>query len=189
MVLEIEYSVDSQYNQDMFDSCKDVTNRAAFTPAIGLMCGAYGAELCTAQRWFEFLGSSTKVKPKIFSSKLLFDSRTKFLLNFFQGLAPFDINYKFYNDSAGEKPSDPAIVPYKTDITPCSQGVNGQEACSCTDCKAVCPGPPGVFASPIFWLFFCLVDFPSNVWFSPKIVSPTFHCLPISCNVTPNNVV
>ena len=83
MVLEIEYSVDSQYNQDMFDSCKDVTNRAAFTPAIGLMCGAYGAELCTAQRWFEFLGSSTKVKPKIFSSKLLFDSRTKFLLNFF----------------------------------------------------------------------------------------------------------
>ena len=70
-------------------------------------------------------------------------------------MAPFDINYKFFNDSAGEKPSDPAIIPYKTDITPCSQGVNGQEACSCTDCKA--PSGPSTVAVPSLLVNLCSV--------------------------------
>ena len=69
-VFEIEYSVDADFNQKMYDSCKDVTLRSAFTPAIGVMCGSYGAEFCTAQRWFEFLGSSTKVPSLSFHGNL-----------------------------------------------------------------------------------------------------------------------
>ena len=39
-----------------FQSCKDVVYAALGTPAISLMCGSWGAELCTAKRLFTFMG-------------------------------------------------------------------------------------------------------------------------------------
>ena len=40
----------------------------------------------------------------------------------FQGLAPFDIIYKFYN-STTDMPYPEGVHPYNSTITPCNQGV------------------------------------------------------------------
>ena len=97
-ILEIDYYVDEEFNQEIFDSCKYVTMRSDFSPALGLMCGKWGMSMCTPKRWFEFLGTFGLV-----------------------GFAPFVINYEFFNET---NVAPPPYKAYKTEVQPCNEGVN-----------------------------------------------------------------
>ncbi|NXR79572.1 NPCL1 protein, partial [Pycnonotus jocosus] len=55
-VLEYQVFYRARYAEAAFASCQDVRLPATGGFAISTMCGRYGAELCTAQRWLDFQG-------------------------------------------------------------------------------------------------------------------------------------
>ena len=96
MVEEIDFHVHTDFVQDIFDSCKDIT-----IPGVGLalkaMCGKWGQH-CNPERWFGFMGSGPP-----------------------EGPAPFTINYKILdgNITIGRK----TVTPLNEKITSCEKGV------------------------------------------------------------------
>ena len=56
---DVTMFVSEEFAQTTFDSCKDVVNPATNGPALALLCGPWGTTMCTPQRWFDYLGSTT----------------------------------------------------------------------------------------------------------------------------------
>ncbi|CAH1135903.1 unnamed protein product [Ceutorhynchus assimilis] len=116
-VTAVDYYITQNYLEKTYNSCKQVSVPSTGQLALDLMCGSWGALQCTANRWFEFMGTAGPANPFV----------------------PFQINY--FNTSSTDKvgnftPADPAI-------TPCNQPLNAATpACSCVDCEASCPVPP-----------------------------------------------
>ena len=116
MVDEIEFHIKTSYVQKIYDSCKDVVYTALSAPALALMCGSWGADLCTAKRLFTFMGSLDN------------------------GVSPFQINYKFYDTD--EEDGTAAYQPYETVAKDCQEEIStGLGSCSCTDCQNACSVP------------------------------------------------
>ncbi|KAK3917399.1 NPC intracellular cholesterol transporter 1 [Frankliniella fusca] len=99
--------------QGVFESCSGVFVPSSGQRALDLMCGPWGSSLCSASRWFTFMGGQGNENP----------------------YAPFSISYQI-----SDVPIGPAI-PMDTPITPCYVGFNGKPACSCIDCQSSCPAP------------------------------------------------
>lgn len=58
IVNHVEYFIDSQYAQGLFDSCKGINNGNV----LNMMCGKWGIKSeCTPQRWLDFMGLSTQL--------------------------------------------------------------------------------------------------------------------------------
>ena len=57
MVEEMTYYVHDEFNERTFDSCKNVVNSATSNLAMNMLCGPWGAALCTPRRWFDYMGS------------------------------------------------------------------------------------------------------------------------------------
>ncbi|NWV18262.1 NPCL1 protein, partial [Origma solitaria] len=55
-VLEYQVFYRQRYADEAFASCQGVRLPATGGYAIATMCGRYGAELCTPQRWLDFQG-------------------------------------------------------------------------------------------------------------------------------------
>ncbi|KAM6341622.1 LOW QUALITY PROTEIN: NPC1-like intracellular cholesterol transporter 1 [Podargus strigoides] len=112
------------YRQDFadaaFDSCRNVRLPATGGYAIDTMCGRYGAQLCTTQRWLDFQGDKNN------------------------GLAPLQIDFQLVPN--GSQPGD-AIAPLAGQAWRCDQALSAEEQpCSCQDCVESCPpvvAPPG----------------------------------------------
>ncbi|NXS77381.1 NPCL1 protein, partial [Erpornis zantholeuca] len=58
-VLEYQLFYRHRYAQAAFASCQGVRLPATGGYAIATMCGRYGAQLCTAQRWLDFQGDKS----------------------------------------------------------------------------------------------------------------------------------
>ncbi|CAG4982286.1 unnamed protein product [Colias eurytheme] len=115
---EIDYHLGATYMNNTFTSCSNVQVPSSNQLALDLMCGEYGSQFCTPQRWFDTMG----------------DANSAFV--------PFQINY-----ISGDEPSD-GLTPYNPPTRPCNEGINGQPGCSCLDCLSACPAPPPSPAPP-----------------------------------------
>ncbi|XP_038222649.1 NPC intracellular cholesterol transporter 1 [Zerene cesonia] len=115
---EIDYHLGATYMNNTFTSCSNVQVPSSNQVAFDLMCGGYGSQFCTPQRWFDTMGDASSA------------------------FVPFQINY-----ISGDEPSD-GLMPYNPPTLPCNVGVNGQPGCSCLDCEAACPAPPPAPAPP-----------------------------------------
>ncbi|XP_026286782.1 NPC intracellular cholesterol transporter 1 isoform X2 [Frankliniella occidentalis] len=112
-VSSVDVLVTNKSLQGIFDSCAGVFVPSSGQRALDLMCGPWGSSLCTALRWFAFIGSTGEANP----------------------FAPFAISYH-----ASDVPVSTAI-PMDFPVAPCYVGSNGKPPCSCVDCQQSCPAP------------------------------------------------
>ncbi|KAM4676338.1 NPC1-like intracellular cholesterol transporter 1 [Discoglossus pictus] len=124
-ILEYECFYRRHFADNSFDSCRNVRLPATGGYAIATMCGKYGGEFCTTQRWLDFQGDISN------------------------GLAPLIINFKLLEN---ETEVGYGIVPHESKVYSCSEGVEGgtENACTCQDCKESCPKipPPAPLPGP-----------------------------------------
>ncbi|NXE99778.1 NPCL1 protein, partial [Menura novaehollandiae] len=112
-VVEHQCFYRDRYAEAAFASCRGVRLPATGGFAIATMCGRYGAQLCTAQRWLDFQGNKNN------------------------GLAPLQIEFRLLpnNSEPGE-----GIVPLDERVWSCNETPSAeQEPCSCQDCALSCP--------------------------------------------------
>lgn len=69
-VEEISVNMDKNYMTGIYESCEKVSSPSTGGLLLDAVCGEYGSTYCTAERWFEYMGS-TELNP----------------------LTPFDIKY------------------------------------------------------------------------------------------------
>ena len=108
LVTELEYKINEQFVNKVYDSCKNVVNPSTSTKVLSLVCGAWGADLCSPTRLLDFVG----------------DIRN--------GNTPFQINFKYSNESEAFNPDSFACH----EVPPGSNS-----SCSCSDCEAACVPP------------------------------------------------
>ncbi|NWY35451.1 NPCL1 protein, partial [Pheucticus melanocephalus] len=123
-VLEYQLFYRHRYAEAAFTSCQGVRLPATGGYAISTMCGRYGAQLCTAQRWLDFQGDKNN------------------------GLAPLQIDFQLLPN--GSEPGQ-GIVPLDAPVWGCDEAPSAeQEPCSCQDCAQACPPvvPPADPAPP-----------------------------------------
>ncbi|CAL4069350.1 unnamed protein product, partial [Meganyctiphanes norvegica] len=113
VITSVKVHVANKFVEGVYRSCQDVSMPSTGDAAISLMCGAWGAQYCTGQRWFNYMGSTSN------------------------GFSPFQINYAYEDVSNG------TTKPLNKTIIPCSEPVDeNSRACACVDCKDACPVPP-----------------------------------------------
>ncbi|XP_062493658.1 NPC1-like intracellular cholesterol transporter 1 [Pezoporus occidentalis] len=123
-VVEYQCFYRQEFADAAFASCHGVRLPATGGFALDTMCGLYGAQLCTAQRWLDFQGDKSN------------------------GLAPLQIDFHLVPDGTG--PGE-ALQPLHARAWSCSQALSAEEqACSCQDCAESCPTitPPAGPAPP-----------------------------------------
>lgn len=122
MVKNITYYVHNKFNEEMYDSCKNVQYPEMSDTIMGMFCGGWGSANCDPQKWFNFMGSIKN------------------------GYSPFQISYKY---GAAEVPETTAngLSYHNAPIVPChespplypGQAANEtKSACGCTDCPGAC---------------------------------------------------
>ncbi|NXV55797.1 NPCL1 protein, partial [Molothrus ater] len=112
-VLEYQLFYRRRYAEAAFASCQGVRLPATGGYAISTMCGRYGAQLCTAQRWLDFQGDKNN------------------------GLAPLQIDFQLLPN--GSEPGQ-GIAPLDAPVWGCDEAPGAeQEPCSCQDCAQACP--------------------------------------------------
>ena len=57
MVKEVTYHVSKKFNMRTYESCKNVQLPSTSDTVMGLLCGPHGSKGCTAERWFDYMGS------------------------------------------------------------------------------------------------------------------------------------
>uniref|UniRef100_T1IQG2 SSD domain-containing protein n=1 Tax=Strigamia maritima TaxID=126957 RepID=T1IQG2_STRMM len=116
-IVELEYLVSEQYTESFFDSCKDVSNPLMGNKALDMLCGPWGAALCTGDRWLTYMGDVSN------------------------GFAPFLVNVTYWKEKTVNEHGK-TFYPQNYPIAKCSQQIDNQSACSCVDCEESCPVPP-----------------------------------------------
>ncbi|KAF5285860.1 hypothetical protein FQA39_LY04321 [Lamprigera yunnana] len=115
-ITEIDYFIGNDYVSGTFNSCKDVSVPSIGQKAFDLICGAWGAMLCTPMRLFTFFGDVEN-----------------------NSFAPFRVNFKNTSQSVGR------FIPMNNKIFPCNKAVNDASmGCSCDDCESSCTEPKPV---------------------------------------------
>ncbi|KAM5171859.1 NPC1-like intracellular cholesterol transporter 1 [Mantella aurantiaca] len=105
------------FAEQSFDSCKNVRLPSTGGFAISAMCGKYGAEFCSAQRWLDFQGDISN------------------------GLAPLEIDFRLIEN---DTEVGGGVMPHESKVWSCSEGPGNEteNACTCQDCKESCPRIP-----------------------------------------------
>jgi len=116
MVKEVTYFVHEEFNEETYESCKNVQYPEISDTVMGLLCGQWGSRECTAKRWFDYMGSISN------------------------GYSPFQISYNYSSNSKTE-----TGLAYHNPVTvecqlpaPHLPGQPRKPACGCTDCPAAC---------------------------------------------------
>ncbi|XP_018568156.1 Niemann-Pick C1 protein isoform X3 [Anoplophora glabripennis] len=113
-ISEIDLYIMEDYMQGTYNSCRQVSVPSTGQLALDIMCGPWGADKCSALRWFSYMGDASSY------------------------FVPFQINY--FNQT---KPVVNGFKPLNVTVTPCSKPLDeNSSACSCVDCEASCPVPP-----------------------------------------------
>lgn len=102
MVQSVTYFIHPEYNVQSYESCRGVTSAATSGSVMTLLCGPWGPQLCTPERWFEYMGSMTN------------------------GYSPFNIFYKFTNETS----EDGRYFPHNPLVVPCNQPINNSSVIS-----------------------------------------------------------
>ncbi|KAK7603119.1 hypothetical protein V9T40_003118 [Parthenolecanium corni] len=108
-ITDLQIYVSEDYINGTFDSCKQVMMSTTGQLVLDLMCGSWGAEKCTPQRLFSFMGTRSEYVP--------------FTIQYITKIDP----------SSSYKLISPATIPCYQALD------NSTVACSCTDCKESCP--------------------------------------------------
>lgn len=113
-VLAYECYFRRSFAEQSFDSCKNVRLPSTGGYAISAMCGKYGAEFCTAQRWLDFQGDISN------------------------GLAPLQIDFRLIEN---DTEVGGGVEPHESRVWSCSEGLGNdpENVCTCQDCKEACP--------------------------------------------------
>nr|DBA32150.1 TPA: hypothetical protein GDO54_007891 [Pyxicephalus adspersus] len=114
-VLTYECYFTRLFAEQSFDSCKNVRLPSTGGFAIAAMCGKYGAEFCSAQRWLDFQGDISN------------------------GLAPLQIDFRLIEN---DTEAGGGVEPHQSKVWSCSEGPENEPACTCQDCKESCPKIP-----------------------------------------------
>ena len=99
MVDTIDYHISKSFMESIFDSCKDITMQGGISVLKTAMCGEWGPH-CNPERLFQNLGRGP---PK--------------------GPAPFNINYKIWEQNDFKKAWEARIRPMNDKIDSCDVGV------------------------------------------------------------------
>ena len=113
---EILYFVHDDFANGLYDSCKGVQGLTAGSTVMALMCGAWGQDKCTPQRWLEFMGLSIDEG----------------------GQSPYKISFVHSNLNQAIH-NGTKVQPLNEPIISCSDAPPGESKCSCRDCQASCP--------------------------------------------------
>jgi len=108
-VKAVTYFVSEEFNEQTYQSCKNVQYPETSDTVMGLLCGAHGSGSCTAKRWFDYMGSTDN------------------------GYSPFQISYEYGTGRSADNHTFHSPKAYK-----CSEAAPGGEACGCADCPASC---------------------------------------------------
>uniref|UniRef100_A0A8C5MCV0 NPC1 like intracellular cholesterol transporter 1 n=1 Tax=Leptobrachium leishanense TaxID=445787 RepID=A0A8C5MCV0_9ANUR len=116
-VLEYQCFYDKAFADDTFDSCYNVRLPATGGFAISTMCGRFGHELCTSQRWLDFQGDISN------------------------GVAPLIIDFRLLENDTD---IGNGMAPLSSKVWKCSESPQGESgsACTCQDCRESCPQIP-----------------------------------------------
>lgn len=108
MVQDVTYFAHNTFVEATYNACKDVKFNAM--NVMKILCGSWGEDYCNPYRWYQFLGDLSN------------------------GQSPFQINYKFSNETMVENhiAHNPAVVPCNLPAPGFDQG------CSCYDCEDAC---------------------------------------------------
>nr|XP_040583729.1 NPC intracellular cholesterol transporter 1-like [Lepeophtheirus salmonis] len=112
VISNLTYYVNKELIHKVYVSCKDVVMPSTTQTILNIMCGPWGENLCTPERWYRYLGSLSNMHT------------------------PFQIDFVFSGDKNASIPEEMSY--YNTEIEPCNIGVNGKSPCSCTDCESSC---------------------------------------------------
>ncbi|XP_074656980.1 NPC intracellular cholesterol transporter 1-like [Tubulanus polymorphus] len=120
----VNYIVDDDYSQRLFNSCRNVQMPGGNAPAIGAMCGNVEANECTVADWLGYQGSMNNP------------------------VTPFPVYFTFTANATFNE----TMSPFNRTTVPCWEAVDSSTpACSCSDCVEVCvPLPPA--PKPYEWL-------------------------------------
>lgn len=114
-VLAYQCYFKQSFAEQSFDSCKNVRLPSTGGYAIAAMCGKYGAEFCSAQRWLDFQGDISN------------------------GLAPLAIDFRLIGN---DTEVGGGVEVHESRVWSCSEGPGNDDACTCQDCKEACPKIP-----------------------------------------------
>ena len=78
VVAELTYFTHKQFNDDTYNSCKNVQFPAMSDTILALLCGPWGSQYCTPERWWTYLGTTEN------------------------GYSPFEIHYDIKNQTMTE---------------------------------------------------------------------------------------
>jgi len=110
MLTELKYYMSRTYVDNAYNSCVSVQAPSFGSTVIKPLCGNYGAEHCSPDRWVESIGTKNP--------------------------SPFQINFHLTPDQTidGYKPMNQ--TPWSCKEAPIGYS---NQPCSCADCPAVCP--------------------------------------------------
>ena len=118
-ITKLDYILTRDYAQGMLTSCENVQSPSSNERALNLLCGNFKSN-CTVTNWLKFLGSP--------------DLNT---------MVPFQITFNLTNTAQINDTKNVTYTAMNETIIPCNERVNNEtEACSCVDCKSVCPPLP-----------------------------------------------
>ncbi|XP_069668907.1 NPC intracellular cholesterol transporter 1 homolog 1b-like isoform X2 [Periplaneta americana] len=115
-ITEVDLYVHPDYMNGTYESCRQVVMPSSGGLALAAMCIPYGADNCTKERWFAYMGNEA-------------DS----------DFVPFQINYVQITEPEGD------FIPLNIETKSCSEPYDSNSAaCSCLDCEASCPNAGGL---------------------------------------------
>lgn len=71
MVTKVDFFITRKYVRSTYDNCKNVLMSTTNGPSMDILCGPWGSYRCSAERWFDYMGSISN------------------------GYSPFDIKYRY----------------------------------------------------------------------------------------------
>ncbi|XP_047992313.1 NPC intracellular cholesterol transporter 1 isoform X1 [Leguminivora glycinivorella] len=120
-VVELDYYLSATYKEATYNSCKQVQMPSANKLAMDFLCLKYGAQRCTAQRWFEFMGTKGP-------------------------FVPFQINYIEVVPNANYTLFNPPTLPCSVGLTKDTPGCSCLDCDDACPAPRPAPAPPKPFS-------------------------------------------
>ncbi len=102
-VRDVTMYVNNNYTYKTFESCNEVVHSQTGNDAIGVMCGKWGAELCTPERWYDYQGNATE-----------------------NPIAPFNIFYFYSNETTEFDDEGNEYEVFNSETLLCHQAFEGK---------------------------------------------------------------
>lgn len=122
----VDYFINPEFADAMFDSCKGVQMPSANERALSVFCGRPASQ-CNVSNWLTYMGDPTN------------------------GHTPFKINFNITEKKVTPKGQNLTFTPMNAETSMCNETALNKSACSCQDCALTCspiPPPPAAAKTP-----------------------------------------